>query len=71
MAELSRISSPSDRRVILASLWFLYCYTQSSGSGEEQVDVEAGADLGIDVRRFHTQLYLAFWFFTPFMAKEA
>ena len=53
MAELSRISSASDHRVILASVWFLYHSMQSSGSSEMQVDVEARAlNLGIDVLRF-------------------
>lgn len=47
-------------------------YMQPSGSGVNQVDVQAAVlDLGINALCVFPQLYLAFCFFTPFKAKEA
>lgn len=47
-------------------------YTQPSGSGVNQVDVQAMVlDLGINALCVFPQHYLAFCFFTPFKAKEA
>lgn len=49
----SRTEQASDHRVILALVWFLYHYIQSSGSSEKRVDVEASVlNLGIDVLHF-------------------